>query len=94
MYNMQDFLVKLAAAKSAMAELNLVMCEIQECGNDVFADFANELYPQDQDALQDLMDSATFYYDMARDLLNIAYISDYDGQPDEAQEWHDFDPDC
>jgi hypothetical protein len=23
------------------------------------------------------------------------YISDdYDGQPDEAQEWHDFDPDC
>ena len=23
------------------------------------------------------------------------YISDdYDGQPDEAQEWHDYDPDC
>jgi len=23
------------------------------------------------------------------------YITDeYDGQPDEAQEWHDFDPDC
>ena len=20
--------------------------------------------------------------------------SDYDGQPDEAQEWHDYDPDC
>ena len=20
--------------------------------------------------------------------------SDYDGQPDEAQEWYDFDPDC
>ena len=20
--------------------------------------------------------------------------SEYDGQPDEAQEWHDFDPDC
>ena len=20
--------------------------------------------------------------------------SGYDGQPDEAQEWHDFDPDC
>lgn len=20
--------------------------------------------------------------------------SNYDGQPDEAQEWHDFDPDC
>ena len=22
------------------------------------------------------------------------YEPDYDGQPDEAQEWHDFDPDC
>lgn len=23
-----------------------------------------------------------------------AMMGDYDGQPDEAQEWHDFDPDC
>jgi len=23
-----------------------------------------------------------------------SYESQYDGQPDEAQEWHDFDPDC
>lgn len=22
------------------------------------------------------------------------YNDEYDGQPDEAQEWHDFDPDC
>lgn len=22
------------------------------------------------------------------------YDPEYDGQPDEAQEWHDFDPDC
>jgi len=22
------------------------------------------------------------------------YEYEYDGQPDEAQEWHDFDPDC
>ena len=22
------------------------------------------------------------------------YDDDWDGQPDEAQEWHDFDPDC
>ena len=26
-------------------------------------------------------------------LLN-AESEDFDGQPDEAQEWHDFDPDC
>jgi hypothetical protein len=23
-----------------------------------------------------------------------AMFDDYDGQPDEAQEWYDFDPDC
>ena len=22
------------------------------------------------------------------------YYDDYDGQPDEAQEWYDYDPDC
>ena len=27
-------------------------------------------------------------------LLDEEDEEDYDGQPDEAQEWHDFDPDC
>jgi hypothetical protein len=27
------------------------------------------------------------------DQLDSEYL-EYDGQPDEAQEWHDFDPDC
>ena len=26
--------------------------------------------------------------------LVYASTDDFDGQPDEAQEWHDFDPDC
>ena len=26
--------------------------------------------------------------------LDMIYMNDPDGQPDEAQEWHDFDPDC
>jgi len=25
---------------------------------------------------------------------NISHLNENDGQPDEAQEWHDFDPDC
>jgi hypothetical protein len=25
---------------------------------------------------------------------DISHINENDGQPDEAQEWHDFDPDC
>ena len=39
--------------------------------------------------------------DQVQELLRDAYgtlegevVEDYDGQPDEMQEWHDFDPDC
>ena len=31
--------------------------------------------------------------DEVREILDES-DSDWDGQPDEAQEWHDFDPDC
>ena len=30
----------------------------------------------------------------ANDILDDEEDEDYDGQPDEAQEWADFDPDC
>ena len=26
--------------------------------------------------------------------IEIEIVDEWDGQPDEAQEWHDFDPDC
>lgn len=32
--------------------------------------------------------------DYIQDLDEEDEEDDYDGQPDEAQEWHDFDPDC
>lgn len=32
--------------------------------------------------------------DYIQDLDEDEEEDDYDGQPDEAQEWHDFDPDC
>lgn len=28
------------------------------------------------------------------DVVTNLFETMYDGQPDEAQEWHDFDPDC
>lgn len=33
-------------------------------------------------------------YLLITDCPNSVWEDDYDGQPDEAQEWHDFDPDC
>jgi hypothetical protein len=35
-----------------------------------------------------------FSYDELERDHDEAYEPDFDGQPDEAQEWHDFDPDC
>ena len=32
--------------------------------------------------------------DEVRAVLDSDYEPEYDGQPDEAQEWYDFDPDC
>ena len=32
--------------------------------------------------------------DFETDIRELQDMEDYDGQPDEAQEWHDFDPDC
>lgn len=36
------------------------------------------------------------YYHYARDVIDESFdvYDDYDGQPDELQEWYDFDPDC
>ena len=44
------------------------------------------------DDFDDLLDSPTDFdeYEMNPDDC----APDDDGQPDEAQEWHDFDPDC
>ena len=33
-------------------------------------------------------------YHQAREDARSEAAVDYDGQPDEAQEWYDFDPDC
>ncbi len=32
--------------------------------------------------------------EFAMALEDLTVYHDHDGQPDEAQEWHDFDPDC
>jgi hypothetical protein len=52
-----------------------------------------EIEAPDLETAYEIVD--TNYPDLAIDTiypLEDAY--EYDGQPDEAQEWHDFDPDC
>ncbi len=38
-----------------------------------------------EDEVQDMMEANEFIEEQ---------FEEHDGQPDEAQEWHDFDPDC
>jgi hypothetical protein len=40
-----------------------------------------------EDEVQDMMEANEFIEEQYED-------DEYDGQPDEAQEWADFDPDC
>jgi len=45
-------------------------------------------------ALQDLFYACESFIDLSDALLAEEEYDQYDGQPDEAQEWADFDPDC
>ena len=44
-------------------------------------------------AMKYMRDLCEKFLEESERLLN-AESEDFDGQPDEAQEWHDFDPDC
>jgi len=45
-------------------------------------------------SLEDEMSCADDCIIEAISLITDENDGDYDGQPDESQEWHDFDPDC
>lgn len=68
----------------------------------VMTALANGLsFDQVQDVLFDISKLAGFEEASDTAVREAVYIElenltsgEYDGQPDEAQEWHDFDPDC
>ena len=66
---------------SAMSELHM---DIVDAINEGLLSFGRiaEIYGVSR------ADVETIYDEM------MAQDGDWDGQPDEAQEWHDFDPDC
>ena len=45
--------------------------------------------PEGKDSDEDSLGEQT-----TNDSIEIEIVDERDGQPDEAQEWHDFDPDC
>jgi antitoxin component of RelBE/YafQ-DinJ toxin-antitoxin module len=68
---------------SRMSDLQLSILEDIEAGELTFEQIAAKY-----EVPLDWVESANEEY-----ALQLAE-ADYDGQPDEAQEWYDFDPDC
>lgn len=57
--------------------------------------FLKELHRDERRAFEELFQYCESFLTLAEELEDEAEReSEYDGQPDEAQEWHDFDPDC
>ena len=56
--------------------------------------FLRELSRTERRAFQDLFNLCEDFLTASEELQDEADREGYDGQPDEAQEWADFDPDC
>ena len=68
---------------SRMSELNILLVESLEAG-------------LSDDSIIELMVMEGVPREACPEILRVFKLSEdeNDGQPDEAQEWHDFDPDC
>lgn len=56
--------------------------------------FIHEMSREEKRAFLDLFSTCEDFMTLSEELQDEAEREGYDGQPDEAQEWHDFDPDC
>lgn len=55
--------------------------------------FLQDMSREERLAFQALFNACEDFLNLSEELQD-EYESERDGQPDEAQEWHDFDPDC
>jgi hypothetical protein len=69
--------------------MNTIDLQIQTMAHDMGDDFGFE-----DATVEYIASELQISQDDVREVLDSDYDADYDGQPDEAQEWYDFDPDC
>lgn len=73
----------------------LAMRQIVETMNRDGLGFLVDMNRSEKRAFQELFDVCEVFLTMSEELQEeVEREGEYDGQPDEAQEWHDFDPDC
>ena len=56
--------------------------------------FLREMNRDERRALEELFHYCESFLTLSEELQEELEQEERDGQPDEAQEWHDFDPDC
>ncbi len=57
--------------------------------------FLREMSKDEYRSYKELFNACESFLTLSEELETIVEEEEYyDGQPDEAQEWHDFDPDC
>jgi len=71
----------------------LAMRQVVDAMQEQGADFLRDLSREERRAFEELFYTCGDFMNRAEELQDELELED-DGQPDEAQEWHDFDPDC
>ena len=73
----------------------LALRQVVEAMNEEGPAFLREMSREERRAFQELFNTCEDFMNLSEELeAEAERDEDYDGQPDEAQEWHDFDPDC
>lgn len=77
--------------ENTLAALEQVLTAMQEQG----PEFLKELSPQELRAFNELYQTCEAFMLLAEELQSeVDNEDDYDGQPDESQEWYDFNPEA
>lgn len=69
------------------------MRQIIDAMNTEGAHFLSEMSREERRAFGELFNTCEDFMTLSEELQD-EYERENDGQPDEAHEWHDFDPDC
>lgn len=72
----------------------LALKQIVDAMQDEGPMFLREMSREERRSFNELFSMCEDFMTMSEELVEQEEREGYDGQPDEAQEWHDFDPDC
>ncbi len=72
----------------------LAMRQIIDAMQEEGPQFLREMSRDERRAFGELFNACEDFMNLSEELQDELEQEEHDGQPDEAQEWHDFDPDC